>query len=32
MVIYAIDKDGKRVQARMNPASGEILGNEEGEV
>ena len=29
--IYAIDKDGRRVQAVMNPANGEIVGRENGE-
>jgi hypothetical protein len=29
--LYAIDKEGKRVEARMNPVSGEIVGNEEGD-
>jgi hypothetical protein len=29
--IYALDKDGNRVQVVMNPVTGEVVGNEEGE-
>jgi hypothetical protein len=29
--IYALDKTGKRIQVVMNPITGQIVGNEEGE-
>jgi hypothetical protein len=29
--IYALDKEGKQVQVVMNPLTGKIVGNEEGE-